>query len=104
MQPWVLLGMAKRSNLLRRSGVLRSASKSRNYAISGGRSHRAEQGFAAPARPRGGGGRTKLIRAAARPPPYGATATVATARWVERGSPRYTFPYEPAPLSLPRFR
>jgi hypothetical protein len=38
-------------NLLRRSGVFRSASKSRNYAISGRHSHRAEQGFAALASP-----------------------------------------------------
>jgi hypothetical protein len=45
---------AKRLNLLRRGGVFRSASKSRNYAISGRRSHRAEQGFAGLSRPIGG--------------------------------------------------
>jgi hypothetical protein len=42
---------AKQLNLLRRSGVFRSASKSRNYAISGGHSHRVEQGFATLAGP-----------------------------------------------------
>jgi hypothetical protein len=37
---------AKRLNLLRESGVIRSGPKSRNYAISGRRWHRLEQGFA----------------------------------------------------------
>jgi hypothetical protein len=37
---------AKRLNLLRESGVIRSGPKSRNYAISGRRSHRSEQGLA----------------------------------------------------------
>jgi hypothetical protein len=51
-------------NLLHRSGVLRSASKSRNYAISGRRWHRVEQGLAARTRPIWRNWRTKLIRAA----------------------------------------
>jgi hypothetical protein len=42
------LEWAKRLNLLRRSGVFRSASKSRNYAISGRHWHRVEQGLAGP--------------------------------------------------------
>jgi rhodanese-related sulfurtransferase len=40
------LGWGEAVELLRRSGVFRSASKSRNYAISGRPWHRVEQGFA----------------------------------------------------------
>jgi hypothetical protein len=50
------LEWAKRLNPLRGSGVFRSASKSRNYAISGRHWHRVEQGLAAPARRSNAGG------------------------------------------------
>jgi hypothetical protein len=84
------LEWAKRLNLLRRSGVYRSASKSRNYAISSGPWHRAEQGFAGLDRPVAG------IAAPNRfPPGLACDGMVQRApRWfapVGRDRPRYTF-------------